>query len=99
MEPTLYVELVDRTDPQRPFVVHRSPVTVTIDDEELFRTGDGWMVAGDDVVGGHQLGHGDVVVGVDREDPELAWLCEVVLVQGVADDRYYELSRLERLRR
>jgi hypothetical protein len=94
MEPNLYAELVDHTDPENPVTLRRSPVLVVVDDTPALRASSaGWTVPGENVMGGHQLTPGDVIVARDQNS-DTRWLCEVTDAGGHPADRQYSLRRI-----
>lgn len=94
---TLFVELVDRTDPLRPVVPKRDGVGVTLEEGSDIRQ-ECWAVRGDQVRGGHQLSFGDVLY-VRTADDQFWWLGEVTAVHGTPARRRYDLRRLWRVPR
>lgn len=94
---TLYIKLVDRTDPLRPVVLKRDGVRVTLDAGTPIRQ-EYWSVRGDQVRGGHQLADGDVIYVRTAHD-EYWWLGEVTAVHGTPSHRTYDVHRLQAVER
>jgi hypothetical protein len=89
---TLFVELVDHTDPLHPVVLKRDGVRATLEAGADTRQ-DYWVVLGRQVRGGYQLAHGDVIY-VRTANDQSWWLGEVTAVHGTPALRGYDIHRL-----
>lgn len=90
--PTLFAELVDRTDPARPVVLARSTVLITLDPDAQTDVGC-WRVRADQVADGHHLGEGDVVYTRTANDRRW-WLTEVTATHVGPTGPVYDVTQL-----